>query len=142
VPRAIAESFKHGTIANGLGFLAQEMRTVVCRGLSMARLFNLREGMTTEADTLPPRLHEPPRTGPLSDQRIAPSDVREIVQDYYRQQGWHPDTGVPWTGTLEALGIAEYLAYASRAGATEQSLATLPPIVLGAADAGENRHQE
>src|SRR5713101_5484372 len=86
----------------------QELRTVVSRGLSMARLFNMREGMTTEGDVLPQRLHEPTLKGPLSDKRLGRDEVRDIVQDYYRSQGWNEDTGAPFTGTLEALDIANY----------------------------------
>jgi hypothetical protein len=118
-----------------------EMRTVASRGLSLARLFNMREGMTTDADVLPQRLHEPTLKGPLSDKRLARDDVRDIVQDYYRQQGWNEDTGAPSTGTLEALGIGNYSDFAS-AVVTQAGSATLPPVVVGATPMVEERHQE
>jgi aldehyde:ferredoxin oxidoreductase len=119
-----------------------EMRTVVSRGLSMARLFNVREGLTSDADGLPRRLHEPTLKGPLSDKRLTKEQVRGIVQDYYRQQGWHPESGAPLNGTLEALGIAEYSAYASTAVAVGSAAPSLPPVVVGAAPVKEERHEE
>jgi aldehyde:ferredoxin oxidoreductase len=113
----------------------QEMRTVASRGLSLARLFNMREGMTSDADRLPKRLHEPLLKGPLSDKHLTTQEVQGLVTDYYRQQGWHPESGAPLGNTLEALDIASYSAYAggvvlsgSVAGAP-----TLPPAVVGAA---------
>jgi aldehyde:ferredoxin oxidoreductase len=84
--------------ATGWPLDEQEMLSVVSRGLSMARLFNRREGMTTSEDRLPQRLHEPTLKGLLSDKRVSEEEVRMIVQDYYFQQGWHPDSGAPLRG--------------------------------------------
>src|SRR6202011_4684805 len=95
-----------------------ELGIVVSRGRSMARLFNLREGMTTEDDRLPQRLHEPPLKGPLSDKRLSKEQVRTVVTDYYVQQGWDADSGAPLTGTLEALEIGEYARYAGQTAMT------------------------
>jgi aldehyde:ferredoxin oxidoreductase len=122
----------------------KEMRTVASRGLSLARLFNLREGMTSDADKLPQRLHEPLLKGPLSDKRLSTEQVRDLVIDYYRQQGWHPETGAPLGSTLEALDIASYSEYAGGVVVgTGSATPTLPPVVVGAAAAvGEERHSE
>jgi aldehyde:ferredoxin oxidoreductase len=128
--------------ATGWDIDDEEMRTVASRGLSLARLFNLREGMTTEADVLPQRLHEPTLKGPLSDKRLSHEEVRGIVQDYYRQQGWDPDSGMPLSGTLEALGIANYSAYATAGVATRAGLATLPPMVTANKGVAEEQHSE
>jgi aldehyde:ferredoxin oxidoreductase len=128
--------------ATGWPLDEQEMRAVVSRGLSMARLFNLREGMTTDDDRLPQRLHEPTLKGPLSDQRLSREDVRTVVTDYYVQQGWDPESGVPLSGTLEALEIAEYVRYAGRSVEAATTGAVLPPIVAAAAAAPEEKHQE
>jgi aldehyde:ferredoxin oxidoreductase len=119
----------------------QEMRTVVSRGLSMARLFNLREGMTTEDDRLPQRLHEPTLKGPLSDKRLSKEEVRTVVTDYYVQQGWDAESGAPLSGTLEALDIAEYAGYAGLK--LEPSTGRLlPPVVAAIAAVPEEKHQE
>ena len=128
--------------ATGWDLDQQELRAVVSRGLSMARLFNLREGMSTEDDRLPQRLHEPMLKGPLSDKTISHEDVRSIVQDYYRQQGWHPESGAPLLGTLQALNIANYATYAQHAIDSSPAVATLPPVVTLTATVPQEQHSE
>ena len=97
--------------------------------------------MTSDADALPQRLHEPLLKGPLSDKRVTRDEVKTIVHDYYVAQGWHPESGAPLNGTLEALGIADYSAYARDVAVAGQGIATLPPLVVGAAVA-EEQHSE
>jgi aldehyde:ferredoxin oxidoreductase len=118
----------------------QELRAVVSRGLSLARLFNLREGTTAADDRLPKRLHEPLLKGPLSDKRLTEAEVQSIVSDYYLEQGWHPQTGAPLVGTLEALDIAEYAEHAVGVVPSEAGPRRLPPAVRGAA--ASERHDE
>jgi aldehyde:ferredoxin oxidoreductase len=128
--------------ATGWDLDDRELRTVVSRGLSMARLFNMREGMTSDADALPQRLHEPLLKGPLSDKRVTRDEVKTIVHDYYVSQGWHPESGAPLNGTLEALGIADYSAYARDVAVVGHGSATLPPLVVGANLVAEEQHSE
>ncbi len=126
--------------ATGWDLDQQELRTVVSRGLSLARLYNLREGMSSEADRLPQRLHEPLLKGPLSDKQLTRDEVQTIVHDYYRQQGWHPESGAPLLGTLQALDIADYASFAEHA-IVSSGKATLPPVVTLSA-APEEQHSE
>jgi aldehyde:ferredoxin oxidoreductase len=128
--------------ATGWPLDEQEMRTVVSRGLSLARLFNLREGMTSADDRLPQRLHEPMLKGPLSETRVSKADVRTIVEDYYLQQGWDPESGAPLSGTLEALGIADYARYAGLSVAASTGGPVMPPVVAAASAVAEEKHQE
>ncbi len=118
----------------------QELRAVVSRGLSLARLFNLREGMVAADDRLPQRLHEPLLKGPLSDRRLPREEVQAIVQEYYRDQGWHQESGAPLAGTLEALGIGEYADYAAGVVPAGIGPTRLPPAVVGAAT--DERNEE
>jgi aldehyde:ferredoxin oxidoreductase len=117
-----------------------ELRAVVSRGLSMARLFNMREGISSMDDRLPKRLHQPLLKGPLSDKRLAESEVRGIVTDYYVEQGWDPQTGAPLFGTLQALGIADYAEHAVGVVPAEVGATRLPPAVRGAV--ADERHDE
>src|SRR6202011_5114082 len=71
-----------------------ELGIVVSRGRSMARLFNLREGMTAEDDRLPQRMHEPLLKGPLSDKRLSRDDVQTIVNTHHLEHGWHLVSGI------------------------------------------------
>ena len=50
----------------GWGVSEQQLAESTKRGLTMARIFNMREGKTRADDRLPERLHEPIKYGPLS----------------------------------------------------------------------------
>jgi aldehyde:ferredoxin oxidoreductase len=78
-----------------------EMVTTAHRGLTLARLFNLREGFTRADDRLPPRFSEalPKHAGLTQEQQD------RIVTDYYVEYGWDPATGVPTADTIRKLGI-------------------------------------
>lgn len=85
----------------GWGIDAAEMVATAHRGLTLARLFNMREGMTRADDRLPKRFSEDlPKHKGLTDDEIA-----KIVTDYYVEQGWDPETGKPTGETVRALGI-------------------------------------
>jgi aldehyde:ferredoxin oxidoreductase len=90
----------------------------------MARIFNLREGKSRADDRLPDRLHEPLKLGPLSPGWTEPLDpknpspvahvpgkvltrerVEEVVTEYYRDQGWDEQSGVPLPETIKAFGL-------------------------------------
>jgi len=74
------------------------------RGMTMMRLFNLREGFTREDDRLPERFYTAPKTGPLKDIRIDPAAHREAVETYYQLLGWDRN-GVPTKTCLTALDL-------------------------------------
>jgi aldehyde:ferredoxin oxidoreductase len=118
--------------ATGWNVDEQELRTVVSRALSLARLFNMREGLSTESDNLPPRLHQALRKGPLSEKRLTIEEVRSIVQDYYCDQGWHAESGAPLAGTLTALQIQDYADYAAGVIPCDAGPTQLPPAVTTA----------
>jgi len=81
----------------------EELVTTAHRGLTLARLFNLREGLGRATDRLPARFSEPlPKHAGLTAEQQA-----RIVTDYYVEQGWDPVTGVPTRETLRALGLEE-----------------------------------
>ena len=85
----------------GWDITPEEMVTTAHRGLTLARLFNLREGFTRADDRLPQRFHEDlPMHKGLNDEELG-----AIVSDYYREQGWDPETGVPTRETIAALEL-------------------------------------
>ncbi|MDP9320049.1 MAG: aldehyde ferredoxin oxidoreductase family protein [Chloroflexota bacterium] len=75
--------------------------------LTLARLFNNREGFGASDDTLPEQAMKPHTSGVLSRVRLDADDVAEQVRAYYRSRGWSDDA-VPKPETLEKLGISEY----------------------------------
>jgi aldehyde:ferredoxin oxidoreductase len=83
------------------------------RILTMARIYNLREGFTAHDDWLPPRFFKPTTSGALKETKVDPEKLRQAIQIYYELMGWHKETGVPSTTTLGQLDIdwtSEYLA--------------------------------
>ncbi len=86
----------------------EELVTQAHRGLTLARLYNLREGFTTADDRLPKRFSEPLPKHP----GLAPDALRKIVTDYYKEYGWDAETGVPTQETIARLALEADAAYA------------------------------
>ena len=91
----------------GWGLSAEELMEIAERGLTLARLFNLREGFGAADDRLPEQAMKPHVSGVLSKMRLDPDDIAVQVRGYYQARGWSED-GVPRPETLARLGIAEY----------------------------------
>jgi aldehyde:ferredoxin oxidoreductase len=81
-----------------------ELVAVAARTLNLARVFNLREGLTKDDDWLPPRFFKPQTSGALSATSVNPGELRQAIDTYYEMMGWN-SSGVPLTGTLHDLGI-------------------------------------
>jgi aldehyde:ferredoxin oxidoreductase len=77
------------------------------RGITMARMFNHREGISKEDDTLPDRLFEESlEGGPSPEKRIfTRQEVADALRRYYEAMGWDPQTGIPTDGRLDFLGL-------------------------------------
>lgn len=82
-----------------------ELLKVGERTTTMARVFNLREGLTKDDDRLPDRMSTPLPSGPLAGKALKPEAVSASIQVYYEMMGWDKATGVPTRGKLEELGI-------------------------------------
>jgi aldehyde:ferredoxin oxidoreductase len=91
----------------GWGLTLEELMAIGERGLTMARLFNLREGFTDGDDHLPEQVTKPHVSGVLSKVRLDPDDLRTQIRSYYQARGW-AENGVPRPETLQRLGLAEY----------------------------------
>jgi aldehyde:ferredoxin oxidoreductase len=91
----------------GWGVTVDEIVAIGERGLTLARLFNNREGFDAAADRLPEQVMKPHVSGVLSKVRLDPDDMAEHVRLYYRQRGWGDD-GVPSRETLAKLELVEY----------------------------------
>jgi aldehyde:ferredoxin oxidoreductase len=87
----------------GWDITPEEMISTAHRGLTLARLFNLREGIGRADDRLPARFSDPlPKHAGLSSEQ-----QDKILTDYYVEQGWDSVTGVPTAETIRALDIEE-----------------------------------
>ena len=82
-----------------------EQLKVAERVLTMARLFNLREGLTAADDKLPLRFFQPKTDGPQSDKGLDPEQMAKARSYYYTLMGWDVHTGGPTPEKLEELEI-------------------------------------
>jgi len=78
------------------------------RAYNLARVFNVREGVTRADDTLPPRLLEEPLTeGPAAGK--VNENLPAMLDKYYELRGWDKATGKPTAAKLKQLGLEEYI---------------------------------
>ena len=76
------------------------------RALTLARVFNAREGFTAADDYLPERSYGPTRNGALAEGGIDRQALRQALNTYYAMAGWDRETGVPTREKLQELGVA------------------------------------
>jgi aldehyde:ferredoxin oxidoreductase len=87
----------------GRAFTKEDLDRIAMRILSQERLFNTREGLRREDDTLPGRLlNEPLPDGPNKGS-IVPLEA--LKDDAYEAFGWNLQTGIPEDWLLKDLGI-------------------------------------
>lgn len=81
-----------------------ELMKVGERAATMARVFNLREGLTADEDLLPERFSQPFTSGPTAGEKITPKDVERCKEIYYGMMGWD-ERGIPTPEKLHELDI-------------------------------------
>jgi len=87
----------------GLDYQPEEFSLISERGSNLERMFNVREGLRRDWDTLPDRLlKEKPKSGANQDQVV---DLQPLLDDYYRLCGWNQKTGIPTNEKLCELGL-------------------------------------
>jgi aldehyde:ferredoxin oxidoreductase len=91
--------------ATGWDVTVDELLRMGERAVNMARVFNVREGLTRADDRLPARLHAPLEGGPLTGRSIDPEAFEAAVTALYVLKGWDPATGAPTVERLRALGL-------------------------------------
>lgn len=80
----------------------QDLHIIGERIWNLERLINLREGFTSDNDTLPARLlQEPVLTGPSGGRVV---ELAPMLNEYYRFRGWD-SKGVPTEVKLTQLGL-------------------------------------
>jgi len=82
-----------------------ELLKVGERMAAMGRMFNLREGIGADEDTLPKRLFEPLPDGPNQGKGFSHEDFETAKSNYYGMMGWGPEDGHPTPGKLHELNL-------------------------------------
>ena len=70
---------------------------------NLERQFNIAAGLTSEDDSLPPRLLSEPAKSGMAKGKV--SDLGKMLPEYYELRGWTAD-GVPTQETLDRLGLS------------------------------------
>lgn len=81
-----------------------ELAEVGERVMCQERLFNAREGLTREHDTLPARLLKEPKPDGPTEGAVVP--LEDLKDDFYRAMGYDLTTGNPTEEVVRRLGIA------------------------------------
>ena len=82
------------------------------RAQTLARLFNLREGLSAQDDRLPKRVMKAFASGPLAGVAIDEAALAWARGRYYELMRWDPQTGVPSSEAVTALGLDQLLGQA------------------------------
>lgn len=110
--RAAFDDLEHEAAAmleavTGEAFTAADLSTAAARIVTSKRIFNLREGLTADDDTLPDRfLEEPLEGGSVAGARLTREGLGAMVAAYYAVRGWDEAGRVP-PARARALGLSD-----------------------------------
>jgi len=103
------------TLVTGIEMTGEQLRRAGERMSNLARLFNIREGMTRKDDTFPQRIMKDPiPSGTGKGSVVTQEDLDILLDGYYESRGWEK-SGVPKPEKLEELGLSGYAGIALNA---------------------------
>lgn len=82
-----------------------ELQKVGQRAVTLARLFNLREGLSAQDDRIPERLSHAISSDTAIHPGIGKSSLKKAVHLFYGMIGWDENSGVPKKSVLLELGL-------------------------------------
>ena len=74
------------------------------RALTLARVFNVRQGLTADDDKLCERSYGPTQGGALAEGGIDRDELEQAMRTYYGMMGWDRETGVPTVEQAARVG--------------------------------------
>ncbi len=86
----------------------EELTAAAERINTLARLINIREGLSRKDDVLPWKvMNEPiPDDGPVKGAVVTQEELDLLLDDYYEARGWTLE-GVPTSAKLKELGMED-----------------------------------
>ena len=108
--KELAELSKLYTLVTGNELAVEDLSASAERINTLARLINMREGLSRKDDTLPWKvLNVPiPDDGPAKGAIVTQEELDLMLDDYYDARGWNLE-GVPKVETLNRLGMEEFV---------------------------------
>lgn len=90
----------------GLATDLEGLRQGADRVWTLLRLANLREGFSRKEDGFPEQWFGADGFRDyVTDAPVTREALERMVEDYYDEQGWDPETGIPTQKRLEELGL-------------------------------------
>ncbi len=103
-PQDLLDTIQYVT---GWDVTIDELQTVGERRLNMMRAFNAREGIDREQDKLPEKMFKKAlKGGSTEGTKVDRAQFEASLDEYYRQNDWDVETGVPTRYKLESLDLA------------------------------------
>ena len=96
---------------SGQEYSIHDILDVGARAQTLARLFNLREGLTAADDRLPKRVMTAFESGPIEGSAIDSEDLERFKRRFYEAMGWESETGAPTAECLRELGLEQLLEF-------------------------------
>jgi aldehyde:ferredoxin oxidoreductase len=93
-------------LVTGIDTTPEQIKKAGERINTLAKLINIREGLTRKDDTLPWKvMNEPiPDEGPVKGSVVTQEELDLLLDDYYESRGWNLQ-GIPTKEKLEELGM-------------------------------------
>ncbi|MFA5573246.1 MAG: aldehyde ferredoxin oxidoreductase family protein, partial [Candidatus Bathyarchaeia archaeon] len=98
------------SVSTGFEVTPQEMRKAGERVQALAKIINIREGLSRKDDTLPWKIMNQPITddGPAQNSVVTQEELDLMLDDYYQSRGWD-NKGVPTIAKLQELSLEKYV---------------------------------
>ena len=106
--KELSDMAKLYTLVTGSEMTPEELSLAGQRINTLARLINVREGLSRKDDTLPWKvMNQPiPDDGPTKGAVVTQEELDLLLDDYYQSRGWTAD-GIPTKSQLDKLGMED-----------------------------------
>ena len=106
--KELADMAKLYTLVTGYEMTPEELSLAGQRINTLARLINVREGLSRKDDTLPWKVMNLPipDDGPAKGAEVTQEELDLLLDDYYQSRGWTAD-GIPTKSQLHTLGMED-----------------------------------
>ncbi|MDR3605515.1 MAG: aldehyde ferredoxin oxidoreductase family protein [Syntrophaceae bacterium] len=95
-------------VVTGKDWPVDRMLKVSERIRNLERMFDVRQGLRREDDSLPKKFFEQPlKKGKYEGQVLDREKFEEMKNEYYELRGWDKKTGIPTREKLEELGLKD-----------------------------------
>ena len=110
--KELADMAKLYTLVTGYEMTPEELKLAGERINTLARLINIREGLSRKDDTLPWKvMNQPiPDDGPVKGAVVTQDELDLLLDDYYQARGWTVE-GVPTKATLSEAWLGRFFKY-------------------------------